>query len=138
MTLGNVTVTRAGRTAVAWIEPTAARVRLSEAGPRMPLGAGAVLGADAASRAPVVAADDDGRTVVAWTARAPSRRSLDERVVAATRVASTAGFGPPVALGAPWPVGAPRAVRLIPGGGALVLWTGTGRRRSAHTLTRLR
>ena len=116
VTLGNVTVTRAGRTAVAWIEPTAARVRLSEAGPRMPLGAGAVLGADAAPRAPVVAADDDGRTVVAWTARAPSRRSLDERVVAATRSALTAGFGAPVALGAPWPIAAPRVVRLSPGG----------------------
>ena len=137
VTLGNVTVTRTGRTAVAWLEPTATRVRLSEAGPRMPLGAGVVLGVDAAPRAPVVAADDDGRTVVAWTARAPSRRSLDERVVAATRVALTAGFGAPVALGAPWPVGAPRFVRLIPGGGALVLWTGTGRRYSAHTLTRL-
>ncbi|MDA0170513.1 hypothetical protein OJ998_15545 [Solirubrobacter taibaiensis] len=137
VTLGSVTVTRAGRTTVAWIEPTTARVRLSEAEPRMPLGAGVELGVDAASRAPVVAADDDGRTVVAWTERAPSRRSLDERVVAATRVASTAGFGSPVALGAPWPVGAPRVVRLIPGGGAVVLWTGTGRSRSSHTLTRL-
>ena len=138
VTLGNVTVTRAGRTAVAWIEPTTARARLSEAGPGMPLAPGAVLGADVAARAPVVAADDEGRTVVAWTARAPSRRSLDERVVAATRAASTAGFGPPVALGAPWPVAAPRAVHLTPGAGALVLWTGTGRRRSAHTLTLLR
>ena len=60
---------------------------MSEAGPRMPLGAGAMLGADAAPRAPVVAADDDGRTVVAWAERVPSWRSLDERIVAATRPA---------------------------------------------------
>ena len=103
VTLGNVTVTRAGRTAVAWIEPAGAQVRLSEAGPRMPVGAGAVLGANAAPRAPAVAVDDDGRAVVAWAARAPSRRSLDERAVAATRSALAAGFGAPVALGAPWP-----------------------------------
>ena len=82
MTLGNLTVTRAGRTAVAWIEPAGAQVRLSEAGPRMPVGAGAVLGANAAPRAPAVAVDDDGRAVVAWAERAPSRRSFAERAVA--------------------------------------------------------
>ena len=92
VTLGNVTVTRAGRTAVAWIEPAGAQVRLSEAGPRMPVGAGAVLGANAAPRAPAVAVDDDGRAVVAWAERAPSRRSVDERAVAATRPAPGRGL----------------------------------------------
>lgn len=137
VTLADVTVTRAGRTAVAWIEPAGETVQVSETGPRMPLAAAAVIGAHAAPRAPVLAAADDGRTVVAWTERAPPRRSLDERVVAATRAAQATSFGAPVALGAPWPVAAPRVVRLRPGSGALVLWAGTGRRRSASTVTQL-
>ncbi|MBE2315772.1 hypothetical protein DVA67_007280 [Solirubrobacter sp. CPCC 204708] len=137
VTLGDVTVTRAGHTAVAWVEPAGARVRLSEAGPGMPLSVAAVLGANAAPRAPVLAAGDDGRAVVAWTARAPSSRSPDERVMAAQRVASPAGFGEPVALGEPWPSAAPRIVRLSPGARALVLWTRTGRRHSAHAVTRV-
>jgi hypothetical protein len=137
VTLGNPTVTRAGRTAVAWVEPAGAQVRLSEAGPRMPVGAAAVLGANAAPRAPVLAVDDDGRAVVAWAAHAPSRRSLAERAVAATRPSAAAGFGAPVALGAPWRIVEPRVVGFSPRAGALVLWSGTGERRPALAVTRL-
>jgi hypothetical protein len=137
VTLGNLTVTGSGRTAVAWIEPAGAQVRLSEAEPRMPVGTGAVLGAGAAPRAPVVAVDDDGRAAVAWAARVPSRRSVAERTVGATRPALAAGFGAPVSLGAPVRIAEPRVVRLRPGAGALVLWAGSGERRAALSLTRL-
>lgn len=136
VTLGNLTVTRTGRTAVAWIEPAGAQVRMSEAGPRMPAGAGAVLGAGAAPRAPVVAVDDDGRAAVAWATRVPFRRSVAERPVGALRPA-LAGFGAPAALGSPWPIAEPRVVRLGPGAGAVVLWTGAGQRRAGLTISRL-
>ena len=138
VTLGNVTVTRAGRTAVAWIEPTTRGFvcprpdqgcrsppapcweRTSPRGRRWwpPMTTGAPWSPGPHARRP-----DGPSTNASWPLRA---------------LTSTAAFGSPVALGAPWPVAAPRAVRLTPGGGALVLWTGTGRRRSAHTLTRLR
>jgi hypothetical protein len=137
VTLGDLTVTPAGRTAVAWLDPAAAQVGMSEAGPRTPLGAAAVLGADAAPRAPAVAVDDDGRAVVAWASRAPSRPFVTERAVAATRPGPAAAFGAPVALGAPGRIAAPRVVRLGPGAGAFVLWTGTGERLDALTVTRL-
>ena len=86
-----------------------------------------------------LAADDDGRAVVAWSQRVSARR---ERAFAALRPAPGAPFGAPVALGSAWPAAEAGPARLVPGGGALVAWNGArfgrpAQRRSALLVTRV-
>jgi hypothetical protein len=113
-----------------------------EAGPGEPLVAAGAPAADAVSGSLAVAAGDDGRVVVAWARPVPGRRPGLERAVAATRRARDAPFGAGVALGKPWMAAEPLLARLVPGGGALVVWRGSrpGRapgRRAAVAVTRL-
>jgi hypothetical protein len=88
-----------------------------------------------------VAADDDGRAIVAWSQRVSARR---EQAFAALRPAPGAAtlFATPVALGTSWPTAETGPARLVPGGGALIAWNAArfGRpeqRRSALLVTRL-
>ena len=59
--------------------------------------------------------------------------------MAATRPPPAAGFEPPAVLGFPSRIAAPSLVRLVPGGGALVAWTGSEfrPRSTALAVTRL-
>ena len=80
--------------------------------------------------------------VVAWSQRAPGAPVYRERAMAATRAAPDAPFAAAVALGAPWRAAEPGPARLVPGGGALVVWNGANagapsRRRAALLVTRL-
>jgi hypothetical protein len=119
MTIGDMAITPAGRVLVAWVEHAEVHVSESEAGAPL-VGAGAV-GAGVAPKAVAVDATDDGRAVVAWSKRVWT----SEQAMAATRPAHAAEFGAPVALGSRWRSAEPRAARLVPGGGALVAWTGS-------------
>jgi hypothetical protein len=117
-----------------------ARVHLSEAAPGQPLAAIGELGADVSAKHISVAADDDGRAVVAWSQRVSARR---EQACAALRPAAAAApFAAPAALGTAWPAAEAGPARLVPGGGALVAWHGArfggaAQRRSALLVTRL-
>jgi hypothetical protein len=143
MTVADVAVTAAGRVLVAWCDRVhAARAHVSEAAPGEPLAPTAELGADVSPRHLAVAADDSGRAVVAWSQRASTAPSYRERAVAAIRLPGGTPFGPAVVLGKPWRAAEPGLARLVPGGGALVLWSATrygppARRRSAVLVTRL-
>jgi len=146
VTIGEVAVTPAGQVLVAWVDradgEAGARVRVSEAGPAGPLVKSGEIGTNVAPRALAIAADDDGRAVVAWSRRVSSEPSYLEQAVAAMRQPHTAGFSPGVALGQPWRTAEPGLARLVPGGGALVMWTGSrfgppGLRRAALVVTRL-
>jgi hypothetical protein len=136
-------VTDGGRVLIAWRDRLRdTRVHLSEALPSQPLTATAELGADVTADRLALAADDTGRTVVAWSQRAPTS-ALREQAFAATRAAQGAPFGAPVALGRRWRTTEPGLARLVPGGGALVTWNAArygapAQRRSALLVTRLR
>jgi hypothetical protein len=142
VTIAEAAVTAAGRVLLAWRDQVhGARVHLSEAASGQPLAAIGDLGADVSAKQLSVAADDDGRAVVAWSQRVSARR---EQAFAALRPAPGAAtpFATPVALGTAWPAAEPGPVRLVPGGGALIAWNATrfGRReqrRSALLVTRL-
>jgi hypothetical protein len=142
VTIAEAAVTAAGRVLLAWRDQVrGARVHLSEAAPGLPLAAIGDLGADVSAKHLSVAADDDGRAVVAWSQRVAARR---EQAFAALRSAPAAAtpFATPVALGTAWPAAEPGPVRLVPGGGALIAWNAArfGRpeqRRSALLVTRL-
>ena len=125
VTIGEATITPAGRVLVAWVDHAGARVRVSESEPGAPLVEAGAIGAAVAPRAVALAAADDGRAVVAWSQQVPNERSYSEQTMAATRLTHAAGFGAPVALGSPWRVAEPRLARLVPGGGALVAWAGS-------------
>ncbi len=133
---GEAAVTPAGRVVVACTAGReggqGARVHVSEAGPDEPLVATGELGADVTGGRLAIAADDAGRAVVAWPQRARTGRAGRERAVAALRTAHGAPFGAAVALGRASSVAEPGLARLMPGGGALVLW------RAARTGARSR
>lgn len=142
VTIGDVTVTRAGRVLVAWIDAPGGQVRLSEAGAGEPLVAAGALGRNVTGHRLAVASDDDGRAVVAWPERLSTRSAHRERAVAALRPVAGAPFGPALALGHPWRAAEPQIARLIPHGGALVVWRGSrfgapAGRRVALAVTRL-
>ena len=141
VTIANAAVTPMGRLLLGWRDQVhGARVHLSEAAPGQPLAAIGELGGDVSAKHISVAADDDGRAIVAWSQRV----SADgERAFAALRPAGAATFAAPVALGTAWPAAEAGPARLVPGGGALVAWTGArfgrpAQRRSALLVTRLR
>jgi hypothetical protein len=128
VTPGAVAVTPGGRVVVAWVGGDRVRVAEGE-----PLAAVAELGTAPAPRAPALAANDDGRVIVAWSERVPSDRAYHEQAVAALRPAQAAGFGGAIALGSPGRAAEPGAALLLPGSGALVTW----QRRAALVVTRL-
>jgi hypothetical protein len=142
VTIGDATVTPGGRVLVAWIDRPRATVHVSEAAPGGPLVDAGALGTNAASERVAVAAGDDGAAAVAWTQLVSTEPALRERAVAALRPGRGAPFGRAVALGRPWRAAQPEAARLLPHGGALVVWrgdrfTGPARRRTALAVTRL-
>jgi hypothetical protein len=143
---GAAAVTPAGRVLVAWVdrgdEDRGARLRVSEAGPGEPLVATGELGTSVSRERLAVAAADDGRAVVAWPRLASAGPARLEQAVAATRQARGAPFGAAVALGQPWTTVEPGLARLVPRGGALVVWRASGsgsraERRTALAVTRL-
>ena len=140
VTIAGAAVTTAGDVLIAWRDQVhGARVHLSEAAPGQPLTPIGELGADVSAKAIAVAADDDGRAVVAWSQRVvgapragPRRAAPGER--RAVRRARRARVGVARRRG--------RAARLVPGGGALVAWNAArfgrpAQRRSALLVTRL-
>jgi hypothetical protein len=143
VTIGEAVVTAAGHVLVAWCDQVHGdRVHLSEARPGEPLVATAELGTDVSTKRLALAADDDGRAVVAWSQPVSTEPAYREHAVAALRPAQDAPFGPAVALGQPWRAAEPGLARLVPGGGALVVWTGSrlrgpAKRRAALVVTRL-
>jgi hypothetical protein len=140
-TIAGAAVTTAGRVLLAWRDQVhGARVHLSEAAPGQPLAAIAELGGDVSAKHLSVAADDEGRALVAWSQRVSARR---EQALAALRSTTGAPFAAPVALGMAWPAAEAGPARLVAGGGALVMWNGArfgppAQRRSALLVTRLR
>jgi hypothetical protein len=128
VTPGAAAVTPGGRVVVAWVASD--RVRVAEGEPLADAGE---LGTSSAPKALAVAADDDGRAVVAWSQRMPSKRRYREQVMAATRRASGAAFGAAAALGSRGRAAEASAAVLLPDSGALVLW----KRRAALVVTRL-
>jgi hypothetical protein len=142
VTSADVAVTPTGAVSVAWVDAVhGARVHLSEATPGQPFAQTALLGTNVRPNAVALAADDDGRAVVAWSQRAPARRSYREQAMGAMRLAGGAPFEAPVSLGAPWRAVEPRMARLVPGG-ALVVWKGSrygppAARRTTLAVTRL-
>ncbi len=142
VTVGDATVTRAGRVTVAWIDTAIGRVRVSEAGPGEPLATVGALGTNVTGDRVAVATDDDGRAVVAWPEVASTGRGYRERISASLRPATGAPFGPAVALGRPRRAAEPETAALLPHGGALVVWTrarfdAPAGRRTAFMVTRL-
>ena len=142
VTLGEAAVSPAGTVIVAWVNRSDARVRVSEAGPAAPPVVTGVLGAHVTPDGLAVAAGDDGRALVAWSERVSGTPAYAVRAMAATRDAPDAEFGAPAALGPAWRAVEPRLARLVPGGGALVLWRGASYgappvRHEALTVTRL-
>jgi hypothetical protein len=143
VTIGDVAITPGGDLAVAWLDRVhGARVHVSEARAGSPLAATAELGTNVSPHRLALATDDAGRAVVAWSERASTTAAYREQAKAATRQASGAPFGPPTALGHPWRAAQPQLARLVPGGGALVLWQGSRydgptARRTALAVTRL-
>jgi hypothetical protein len=139
VTIGDVAIAPDGALTVAWLDRVhGARVHVSEARPAGPLAATADLGANVSSRPLAVDSDDGGRAVIAWSERA----GRSERATAAIRPATGTPFGPPTPLGRPWRAAEPRLTRLVPAGGALVLWkgdryTGPTARRTALAVARL-
>jgi hypothetical protein len=142
-TIGDVAIAPDGDLTVAWVDRVhGAHVHVSDAPATGSLAATTELGTDVSARALAVATDDAGRTVVAWSQRAEGDGSYREQAQAATRRAAGAPFGPPAALGRPWRAAEPQLARLVPGGGALVLWKGSRydgptARRTALAVTRL-
>jgi uncharacterized protein (DUF2237 family) len=136
VTAGDVAVTPSGALTVVWIGE--ARVHVSRAAANGPLALTAEVGSNVSARGLAVDSDDAGRTVVAWSERA----GRGERATASTSPATGAPFGPPAALGRAWRAAEPLLARLIPTGGALVLWTGNryrgpAARRTTLAVTRL-
>jgi hypothetical protein len=137
VTIAGVAVAPSGDVTVAWRDEVhGARVHVSQSAG--PLSSAAELGTNVAARAIAVDAADDGRTVVAWSER--SGRS--ERATAAIRPVSGEPFGAPTTLGSSWRAAEPQLARLVPQGGALVLWQGARyrgptARRTALAVTRL-
>jgi hypothetical protein len=143
---GEAAVTPAGHVLVACVDDgdgrRDARVYVSEARPGEPLVAVGELGASVAPESLAVAADDDGRAIVAWPQRVATTRGYRERAVAAMRPSRNAPFDAAIALGSPSTEAEPGLARLVPRGGALVVWKAArlGRRtdrRVALTVTRL-
>jgi hypothetical protein len=143
VTMADAAVTAAGQVLVAWCDLVhGARVHVSQTRPGEPLAATAELGTDVRAKGLALAADDDGRAVVAWSQLVSTEPAYREHAVAAVRPARDAPFGPAVALGRPWRAAEPGLARLVPGGGALVVWTGSrlrgpAGRRAALVVTRL-
>lgn len=143
VTLADAAVTPGGRVIVAWVDQVhGAHVHLWEAGGGEPLVATGELGRNVTPHGVAVAADDDGRAVLAWSEVTSTASLYREQAVAATRPGSGAAFGPAVALGRPWRVASPGLARLVPGGGALVVWRGAqfgggAKRRAQLAVTRL-
>jgi hypothetical protein len=142
VTIGEATVTPGGRVLVGWIDGARASVHVSEAAPGGPLVDAGELGTNVTPGGLAVAADDDGRAAVAWPQLVSTEPAPRERAVAAMRPGRGAPFGPAVALGRPWRTAQPEMVRLVPRGGALVVWKGAvfgtpARRRTALAVTRL-
>ena len=146
VTIGEAAVTATGRVVVAWIDRAdavhGATVHVAEAGPGEPLVATAQLGTKATADGLAVAADDDGRAVVAWSELVATAPAYRERAVAAERPSREAPFAAPVALGPRSRATEPALARLVPGGGALVVWKasrfgGSAERRVTLAVTRL-
>jgi hypothetical protein len=139
VTIGDVAIAPDGDLSVAWLDRVhGARVHVSEAPAAGPLAATAELGTNVSPRTLAVDSDDRGRTVIAWSERA----GRAERATAAIRPATGAPFGPPTPLGRRWRAAEPRLARLVPAGGALVLWkgdryTGPTAHRTALAVARL-
>jgi hypothetical protein len=146
VTIGEAAVTPAGQVMVAWVDhatgAAGARVRVSEARPGGPLVDAGELGTNVTPQGIAVAADDDGRAVVAWSQLVSTKPAYVEQAVAAMRPAHDASFGPAVALGRPLRAAESQVARLVPGGGALIVWKGSrygrpAKRRTALAVTRL-
>jgi hypothetical protein len=139
VTIGDAAIAPDGALAVAWLDRVhGAHVHISEAPAAGPLAATAELGTNVSSRPLAVDSDDGGRIVIAWSERA----GRGERATAAIRPAIGTSFGRPTPLGRPWRAAEPRLARLVPSGGALVLWkgdryTGPTARRTALAVARL-
>jgi hypothetical protein len=117
----------AGSVLVACVSRQDARVHLFEAPPGGPLRPVGALGARVPAQGrPALAADRAGRAIVAWSQPAPGR-ARRELALAAVRPAPGAPFGPDVALGRARGGAEPLVARLVPRGGALVVWR-AGRR----------
>jgi hypothetical protein len=142
ITTADAAVTPTGAVSVAWVDEVhGARAHLSEGTAGRPLVPTALVGANVRPNGLALAADADGRVVVAWSERAPSRRAYREQAMGAMRPARDAPFGPAVALGAPSRAVEAGLARLVPGG-ALVLWKGSrygppAARRTTLAVTRL-
>jgi hypothetical protein len=142
---GEAVVTPAGHVLVACVdrgdEQRGARVRVAEARPGAPLVASGELGTNVTPERLAVAADDAGRAVVAWPQLASAGPARGEQAVAAMRQAHDAPFGTAIALGQPRSAAEPGVARLVPGGGALVVWRAARRggraRHAALVVTRL-
>jgi hypothetical protein len=146
VTIGEAAVTASGRVVVAWIDRAqAARgttVHVAEAAPGEPLATTAQLGSRATADGLAIAADDDGRAVVAWSELVATHPAYRERAVAAARQSGEGPFAAPIALGRRSRATEPGLARLVPGGGALVVWkasrfAGRPARRVTLAVTRL-
>jgi hypothetical protein len=137
VTLADVAIAGNGAIAVAWLDRVHGdRVHLSEAPAGGALAVTAELGTAVSPRAVAVDADATGRAVVAWTERA----GAGERATAALRPAAGAPFAAAAKLGRiDWRNAEPGQAALVPGGGALVLWSGerTTARRTTLAVARL-
>lgn len=139
VTIGSVAIAPKGDVTVAWLDRVSgAHVHVSRAQANGPLSPAAELGTNVSARGLAVDTDDAGRTVIAWSERA----GRSERATASISPVTGAPFEPPTALGRPWRAAEPRLARLIPTGGALVLWKGDRyrgptARRTTLALTRL-
>jgi hypothetical protein len=125
VTNADAAITPSGQVTVAWTDQVhGPRVHVSQGRGTEPLAAVAELGTNATAHTLSVAADDDGRAVVAWSEGVTTAGAYREQATAALRQAGGATFGAPTALGRAWRAAEPVLARLVPAGGALVLWKG--------------
>jgi hypothetical protein len=141
-TVGAAAVTPAGRVLVAWVDRDDGRVHVSEGRPAERLVETSTLGTNVASRGLAVAADDEGRAVIAWSQLMSGAPPYREQAVAAIRPVGGGPLGSVVPLGRPWRAATPQLAALVPGAGALALWSGSSyggpaTRRTELIVTRL-
>jgi hypothetical protein len=124
-----VSLAPGGRLMLIWEQaPTStadAEIAVFEAEPDAALRQVAVLGSDVSESGFTAAVGDDGRALVAWAEHTSDRGpggTAQERPFAALRPSSGAPFAAQTVLGKPHLNTAPYAARLVPQGGALVLW----------------
>jgi hypothetical protein len=136
-TVGAAALTAEGHLLVGWVDRDEGRVHVSEGRPAEPLVETGTLGTDVASRGLAVAADDEGRAVIAWSQPVSGAPAYREQAMAAIRQAGVPAIGPAVPLGRPWRAAQPVLATLVPGAGPIVLWSGSRYGRPATRLTAL-